>query len=54
MLFRSERPFNLNYRNASGDHLRSQKRQFCIISIGENILSVEYSDIYHVLSNLFP
>ena len=26
----------------------------CIISIGENNLSVEYSDIYHVLSNLFP
>ena len=23
-------------------------------SIGENTLSVEYSDIYHVLSNLFP
>ena len=28
--------------------------KFCIISIGENTLSVEYSDIYHVLSNLFP
>ena len=25
-----------------------------MISIGENTLSVEYSDIYHVLSNLFP
>ena len=25
-----------------------------MVSIGENTLSVEYSDIYHVLSNLFP
>ena len=25
-----------------------------MISIGENTLSVEYSDICHVLSNLFP
>ena len=25
-----------------------------MISIGENTLSVEYSDIYHVLGNLFP
>ena len=32
------------------NHLRSLKGKFCIISIGENTLSVEYSDIYHVLS----
>ena len=31
----------------------SLKGKFCIISIGENTLSVEYSDIYHVLSNRF-
>ena len=30
------------------------KGKFCTISIGENTLSVEYSDIYHVLSHPFP
>ena len=34
--------------------LRSLKGKFCIISIGENTFPVEYSDIYHVLSNLLP
>ena len=33
---------------------KSFEGKFYIISIGENTLSVEYSDIYHVLSNLFP
>ena len=27
---------NLNYRNACGNHLRSLKGKFCIISIGEH------------------
>ena len=31
--------------------LRGLKGKLCIISIGENTLSVEYSDIYHVLIN---
>ena len=46
--------FNLNYRNAWGNYQRSLKGTFWIISIGENTLSVEYSDIYHVLMNLIP
>ena len=46
--------FNLNYRNAWRNHLRGLKGKLCIIGIGENTLSIEYSDIYHVLSNLFP
>ena len=45
--------FNLNYRDAWENSSRSLKGTFCIISIGENTPSIEYSDIYHALSNLF-
>ena len=43
--------------SATGTHeeiIKSLKSTSCIISIGENTLSVKYSDIYHVLSNLCP
>ena len=46
--------FSLNYWNAWGNYWRSLEGIFCIINIGENTPSVTYSDIYHVLSDLFP
>ena len=54
VLFRSERLFYSQLTEHMRKSFKESEGKFCIISIGENTLSVEYSDIYHVLSNLFP